>query len=276
MNLRNFLNATNAVVQGILYNQGQDMNSLTASDSSNNMDEIKTYIKMPSKDHSLLRSKQTSKQEEVTVEEGHDFRNPFNSVDNNNKQEKEVVCTLEAKLRHPKSADAAYEATYKIKRADWLMIENHDNYCHQQLDLGGRTMTNPGSEGWCTYQDMVEEENGNHNDIFTLETIPGITSTFVLSHWYVHPCSKSIDRFNRHNSQFLENIQDSQAAVLTISNKAKDVELSPENGWSHSNEMEKIAKKNNDRSLGHEGKISISVNCDKDCDCSVRGVNVLA
>jgi hypothetical protein len=300
MKLINLVNVANATLT--LLNHGQDMNSLTTSDSSN--------TKQPSEDHDLLQIKQIqdsrnadkSIQEEAALDQEYYLRASLNSLDIK-KDQKGVVCTLEAKLRHPKSADAV-EGTYKMKRADWLMIEkgeedairDHDDYCHQQLDRTGSTATNPGGEGWCTYEDIIGE-SGNHYDVFTLENIAGVTSTFILSHWYVHPCSNSIDRFNRHYNHFFGNEEElenegegkgdgedkgkgSKAAVLTVTNKGKNIILNPENGWSHADQMDEvtreIVKKKNNRSLGHEGKMSISVHCNEDCDCTAGEAIVLS
>lgn len=97
----------------------------------------------------------------------------------------------------------------------------------------------------------------------------GSTTKITVAHWY-----NGGELYNQYASWM--SASKTAPAVLTITNKSKDVTLSPVEGFSQPKDIEakilqkdKKVKKN--RPTEHESIFSVSVTCTKACHCTASG-----
>ena len=158
-------------------------------------------------------------------------------------------CVLEVQLDYPVDEDDG-----EVKHDDIIFMNRE----------GLTTFCNPQNHPeWCNHE-VVDEF-----DIFTLPDASSTTTEIKVAHWY-----NTGELYNQYATWM--SASKTAPAVLTITNKSKDVKVSPDEGFSQPKDMEakllqkdKKVKKN--RPTEHESIFSVSVTCTKACHCTASG-----
>lgn len=242
----NVIHAIN-LTQTLLLNQEQGSDSITTHNSNTTQAQALAH----------LRSKNTTNEELFSDGESYGF------IEEAFIDSKPQECVLEAKLVY--SNDDYKDQQTKSHHSDILTIERNDDNdladnCYPSYSI---------FTDWCA----LSQEDEISEELLVFSDVSSTTLTFALAHHFLD---------EKYYNQY-DNFEDRVPAGLSVRNKAKNELVSPAQGWEHDvrreTEFHEEKKRTNPAYFyspqGFEGKFSVSVTCDRSCDCTAGEITLL-
>ena len=136
------------------------------------------------------------------------------------------------------------------------------SYFCSYFNTGGSSSTYIGNvEDWYS-ESWAEEEDLLFDEVFTLKDVASSNLTFeVLHDFFYYDYYYQYDTWNDHMF----------APILTITNKSKDVNVGPKEGWTHPVDLDMkthiINNQVHSPNPEYKGNFFVTVTCDSYCDC---------